>query len=105
MTSKKKKKKGNSDDSGDENWTISLFQTNYCRFPLTVCDMQTASIPHGPAVVIDDKGGDEDELEQEGWTGAREVKEVLHQLETIRMDRMEVQQARGVGRNPPASGK
>ncbi|CAG01793.1 unnamed protein product [Tetraodon nigroviridis] len=78
--------------------------TNYCRFPLTVCDMQTASIPHGPAVVIDDKGGDEDELEQEGWTGAREVKEVLHQLETIRMDRMEVQQARGVGRNPPASG-
>lgn len=41
-------------------------------------------------------------VEQEGWTEIREVKEVLNQLETIRM---EIQQAEGVIRKPPASGK
>lgn len=67
--------------------------------------MQTADISYvgrNTAVVIDDKGGGEDVAEQEGWTEIREVKEVLDQLETIRM---EIQQAEGVVRKSPASGK
>lgn len=67
--------------------------------------MQAANIPYGTrntAVVIDDKGGGEDVVEQEGLTEIREVKEVLNQLDTIRM---EIQQAEGAIRKSPASGK
>lgn len=67
--------------------------------------MQAANIPYGSrntAVVIDDKGGGEDVVEQEGLTEIREVKDVLNQLDTIRM---EIQQAEGTIRKSPASGK
>lgn len=96
------------DDSGDEKVLILLFLFQEQFFPsrLTACDMQTANISCGTgntAVVIDDKGGGgEDAVEQEGLTGIREVEEVLDQLETIRMD---IQQAEGLTRKSPASGK
>lgn len=95
------------DDSGDENvlTILFLFQTQFCPSRLTVCDTQTANISYGTMnipVVIDDKGSGEDVVEQEGLTEIREVKEVLDQLETIRM---EIQQAEGVMSKSPASGK
>lgn len=67
--------------------------------------MQTANISCGTestAVVIEDKDGGEDVVEPEGLTEIREVKEVLEKLETIQM---EIQQAQGVIRKSPASGK
>lgn len=67
--------------------------------------MQTANISYdtrNTAVVTDDKGGGEDVVEQEGLTDIKEVKEVLDQPETIRM---EIQQPEGVIRKSPASGK
>lgn len=67
--------------------------------------MQAANIPYGTsntAVDIDDKGGGEDVVEQEGLTEIREVKEVLNQLDTIRM---EIQPAEGAIRKSPASGE
>lgn len=103
MTSNKQ----NPDDSGDENvlTVLYLFQTQFCPSRLTVCDMQTADISYGAMNIpdaVDDKGGGEDVAEQEGLTEIREVKEVLDQLETIRM---EIQQAEGVIRKSPAKGK
>lgn len=85
--------------------TLFLFQTQFCLSRLTVCDTQTANISYGTMnipIVIDDKGSGEDVVEQEGLTEIREVKEVLHQLETITM---EIQQAEGVMSKSPASGK